>query len=416
MPQVINLADKIEKQLPPELAVFFKQAGDLAAGRGEGIYLVGGAVRDLLLDKTNLDIDLAVEGDAAALASELIKGIGGKITTHSQFKTANISWQNYSIDLAMARSEIYNRPGALPAVKSGSIKDDLFRRDFSINAMAVELNSQTYGNLIDPYSGQKDLRDRLIRILHEKSFIDDSTRIWRGLRYEQRLDFQLEAATLNLLKRGVPMLDSISGDRIRYELECILQEEKPEKVLRRADELGVLKKLNPSLKGNSWLVKKYSDIRQISLPDKPPPALYMALLTYNLSDEEREEFICYLRLPKATARILRDSGSVRKIIGELADATMNPGSVYRLLQSYSPLAISTGIIVGDSDESCRNMQLFLDKLRHIKLLLNGNDLIDMGIPRGPRIKDILNKLLYARLDGKVKTRQDEVRMVMKNAG
>lgn len=411
MPDVTNLADKIEKQLPAELVEFIKQAGELAASRGEKIYLIGGAVRDLLLDKINLDIDLVVEGDAIAFARELIKGKGGKITIYRQFNTAKISWHEWSVDLAAARRESYARPGALPTVKPGSINDDLFRRDFTINAMAVDLNPQTYGRLIDPYSGQKDLGDRLIRVLHEKSFIDDSTRIWRGLRYEQRLDFQMEAATLSLLKRDVSMLDSISGDRIRYELECILQEELPEKVLRRAGELGVLEKLNPSLKGNGWLAEKYNDARQMSLPHKPPPDLYMALLTYHLTNKEREHFISYLRLPKATARILRDSGGIREKIKELDNTEIKPGSIYHLLNGYSLQAITAGIIASDSEESCRNMRLYMDKLRHTKPLLGGSDLIEMGIPPGPRIKEILNKLLDARLDGKVKTREDEERLV-----
>ncbi len=411
MPQVTNLADKIEKRLPGELVGFIKQAGKVAAGREEAIYLVGGAVRDLLLDKTNLDIDLAVEGDAIALAGELIKDKDGKITIHRQFSTAKISWHKWRIDIATARRESYSRPGALPTVKPGSLKDDLFRRDFTINAMAVAFNPQVYGHLIDPYSGQKDLRQGLIRVFHEKSFIDDSTRIWRGLRYEQRLDFQLEAATLSLLKRGIAMLDTISGDRIRYELECILQEELPEKVFRRAGELGVLKRLNPSLDDDGWLAKKYSDARQVSLPHKPPPDLYMALLTYHLADKEREQFISYLRLPKSITQTLRDSGSIRAKLKELTDAKTKPSSIYHLLYRYSPQAITTGIIAGDSPIACRNIKLYLDKLRFAKPLLSGNDLIEMGIPPGPQIKEILNKLLDAKLDGRAKTREDEEGMV-----
>ena len=203
------------------------------------------------------------------------------------------------------------------------------------------------------------------------------------------------------------MLDSISGDRIHYELECILQEELPEKVLRRAGELGVLEKLNPSLGGDGWLAEKYSDARQMILPHKPPPDLYMALLTYHLTDKEREQFISYLRLPKATARILRDSGSIKEKIEELADTEIKPSSIYHILYGYLPQAITAVIIASDSQESRRNMRLYLDKLRHIKPLLDGNDLIEMGIPTGPRIKEMLNKLLDARLDGEVETREDE---------
>jgi tRNA nucleotidyltransferase (CCA-adding enzyme) len=181
--------------------------------------------------------------------------------------------------------------------------------------------------------------------------------------------------------------------------------------LRRADDLGVLKKLNHSLRGDVWLAEKYSDARQMNLPHKPPPDLYLALLTYHLTDKEREQFISYLRLPKSAARILRDSGVIREIIKELADTTMKPSIIYHLLNGYSPQAITTGIIAGDSEESRRNMQLYLDKLCHIKPILGGNDLIEMGIPPGPRIKEVLNKLLDARLDGAVKTREDEEGMV-----
>ncbi|MFH1662556.1 MAG: CCA tRNA nucleotidyltransferase [Chloroflexota bacterium] len=411
MPDITNIADKIKKHLPIELTNFIKQTGELADSRGEKIYLVGGAVRDLLLNKTNLDIDLAVEGDAIAFARELIKDEGGKITIHKQFNTAKINWNKWSIDLATARRESYSQPGSLPTVKPGSITDDLFRRDFTINAMAIALNPQNYGRLIDPYSGQEDLEGRLIRVLHENSFIDDSTRIWRGLRYEQRLVFRLEADTLSLLKRDISMLDTISGDRIRYELECILQEEMPEKVFQRAGELGVLEKLSPSLKSNGWLTEKYSDLRQMSLPHKPPLDLYMALLTYRLADNEKEQFISHLRLPKSTAQILRDSGGIRTKLKELAGTAIKPSSIYHLLYGYSPQAITASIIANDSEESRRHMQLHMDKLRHIKPLLTGNDLMEMGIPLGPRIKEVLNKLLDARLDGEVKTREDEERVV-----
>lgn len=416
MPEVNNLADKMEKRLPAELVSFIKQTGRLADKREQRIYLIGGAVRDLLLDKNNLDIDLSVEGDAVALARELIKETGNKITIHRQFKTAKISWNEWSIDLATTRQESYARPGALPTVKPGSIDDDLFRRDFSINAMAISLNSQTYGRLIDPYSSQRDLKDRLIRVLHTKSFIDDSTRIWRGLRYEQRLDFRLEANTLNLLKRDIAMLDTISGDRIRYELECTLREGHPEKVLRRADELGVLEKINPALRGDGWLAEGYADARQMSLPHKPSVALYMALLAYRLSDEERGQLISYLRLPKLAARTLRESGGIRVKLKELAYARIKPSSIYHLLDGYSPQAIKVNIIASDSEKARHNMQLYLDKLRQIKPLLTGNDLMDMGIPPGPRIKEMLNRLLDARLDGEVRTRQDEERVVRELSG
>lgn len=417
MPQIINLTDKIEKHLPIKMVDFLKRVGKLAICRGEQAYLVGGIVRDLLLDKTNIDIDLAIEGNATEFTKALINDKDCKTTIHKQFNTAKITWYGYRVDLISTRLESYSRPGALPTIQLGSIKDDLFRRDFTINAMAVSLNPQGYGSLIDPYNGQKDLESRLIRVLHSKSFIDDSTRIWRGLRYEQRLDFQLEAGTVSFLKRDLSMLDCISGERIRYELECILEEDLPEKVFKRAWELGVLKKLNPSLKAGDWLAKKYNDARQMASPQKPSLDIYMALLTYHLTNKERNHFISYLRLPKLVAQTMLDSNSIRTKLKELADNTLQPSSIYHSLNCYSPHAIQVGIIVSESEESRDNMRLYLDKLRFIKPLLNGRDLLGMGVPQGPRIKEMLNKLLNAKLNGMMKTRRDEeaiVKQWMKN--
>ena len=282
MTKTMNLASKIERQLPAEVVRFMQVAGETASKQEYNLYLVGGVVRDLLLGRNNFDLDLVVEGDAISLAQQLAQVYTGKITTHPRFNTAKLQWDKWSVDLTTARSETYAKPGALPSVKPGTLKSDLFRRDFTINAMAIHLTPHRYGELIDLYGGMSDLEHKLMRILHEKSFIDDATRIWRALRYEQRLDFQLEETTLKLLKRHTPMLDTISSDRIRYELECILHEEYPEKVLCRDAEVGVLRWLHPSLKGDEWLAGRFEQARQLSSPNPPPIGLYLALLAYRL--------------------------------------------------------------------------------------------------------------------------------------
>jgi len=411
MPKITNLASKIEKQLPAELVAFIQRAGKIAASQGQRLYLVGGVVRDLLLGQTNLDLDLVVEGNAIELAQQLAEINQGKITIHPRFNTAKLQWDRWSADLATARSETYAKPGALPTITPGSINDDLFRRDFTINAMAIELNPNHYGELIDRYEGRDDLKHKLIRVRHEKSFTDDATRIWRGLRYEQRLNFQLEPTTLKLLKRDIPMLDTISGDRIRYELECILQEEFPEKVLRRAEELDVLKWLHPSLKGNGWLTKKFEQVRQISSPNPPPVGLYLAILVYPLTNEETEPLISFLRLPKSLAQTLRDTINIKAKLPSLADPKLTPSSIYRLLHGYSLQAVTANSLACDSPMARQHIQLFLDKLRYIKPILTGNDLQKMGIAPGPQIKEILNLLHEARLDGKVTSKHGEVELV-----
>jgi len=411
MSETINLASKIEKQLPAELVNFMQLAGKVAASYGRSLYLVGGVVRDLLLGRTNLDLDLVVEGDAIDLAQHLIEIKQGRMVTHARFHTAKLQWDKWSVDLATARSETYVRPGALPSVKPSSIEKDLFRRDFTINAMAIRLNPSHYGELIDLHGGSEDLEYKLIRVLHERSFVDDATRIWRGLRYEQRLNFHLEPNTLQLLQRDIPMLDTISGDRIRYELECILQEEFPEKILRRAEELGVLAKVHPSLKGNGWLAKKFEQARQLSSPSPPPVGLYLALMAYPLTNEASEHLISHLRLPKSLCQILRDTISLKTKLKSLADPELTPSRIYHLLHGYSPTAITASSIAGESPIAGQHIQLFLNKLRYVKSTLTGNDLIRMGITPGPQIKEILNLLHEARLDGKVTNKQDEVELV-----
>ena len=182
-----NIVDILEERLPPDLVGCIRKAGETAAERGEQLYLVGGAVRDMLLGRGTLDIDLVVEGNAISLAETLAGQLGGKVTAHSRFGTATLKRDNKSIDFVTARSEVYQKPGALPQVQPGSITDDLARRDFSINAMAVALHPERSGELIDLYGGIEDLKNKSIRVLHEKSFTDDATRIWRAVRYEQRL-------------------------------------------------------------------------------------------------------------------------------------------------------------------------------------------------------------------------------------
>ena len=411
MSGVINLAGAIRERLPAELVDFLRQAGEAAQKQGQGLYLVGGIVRDLLLGRTNLDVDLVVEGDAIALARELADSKQGEITVHHRFGTAKVSWDSWSVDIATARAETYAKPGALPTVKSGSIDNDLFRRDFTINAMAVELNKGSYGKLLDLYGGRDDLEHKLVRVLHEKSFIDDATRLWRGLRYEQRLGFRLEPDTLKLVKRDIPMLDTISGDRIRHELELVLREEFPERALRRADELGVLARLHSSLQGDSWLAEKFAGVRKLTAPTSPSVALYLILLAYRLSGEEAEQLILYLRLPRLVARALRDTLAVKAKMESLAVPGLAPSRIHALLHGYASTSLTANLLAVDAPTAAEHIALFLDVLCHVSPALSGEDLKRLGVPLGPGIKEMLDRLRTARLDGKVKNRKEEEEMV-----
>ena len=403
-----NLASTMEQGLPQHLLAFLRLAGEVAQAENQSLYLVGGAVRDLLLGRPNLDFDLVVEGDAPRLARQLARASGEKVVTHPRFGTAKFSRSGLSIDLVTARSESYPRPGALPEVEPGTIGDDLSRRDFSINAMAIRLTPASYGQLLDPHRGKTDLEQRLVRILHPKSFIDDATRILRALRYEQRLGFELEENTGKLLRQHKSMLDTISGDRIRHEVELILQEEQPERILHRAQELGVLQELHPSLRGNGWLAQKFHQVRQLA---PPPPSLYLSLLLYHLTEEEVESFITRLNIAGEMARNLRQMVQLKAGLPALADPDLPRSGIYRRLEQYSPLTITACALACDSPAIGRQLELYLDDLRYVKLFLDGEDLKKIGVAPGPRLGRMLKALLEAKLDNRVSTREEEENLV-----
>jgi tRNA nucleotidyltransferase (CCA-adding enzyme) len=405
-----NLSSQLEKYLPPPVLALVKIAGKEASELGQELYLVGGVVRDLFLGRANFDFDLVVKGDAIKLARKFSKDSQAKLTVHSRFGTAKLDYPGFSLDLATARSEIYSQPGALPTVKPGSLKDDLIRRDFSINAMALYLNPQRFGELIDLYHGKDDLERRLIRILHPKSFIDDATRILRAIRYEQRLGFKLEAETEKLLRRHVAMLDTISGDRIRHELELILKEDEPERAIRRAEELGVLSQLHPSLKANGRPSKMFAKARQSDIRVSLS-TLYLCLLIYNLTEKANEQFISRLNFSKSSAQSMRQTLQLKAQLHNLINQRLKPSDIYQLLHVYSAPAIQANALASESPIVSQNLHLYLTKLRYVKPLLNGADLKKMGIPAGPKIGDVLSALHKAKLNGEVRTRKDEEKLV-----
>jgi tRNA nucleotidyltransferase (CCA-adding enzyme) len=402
------LTSELERHFPEELVSLLRAAGDLAWARGWNLYLVGGAVRDLFLARPNLDLDLVLEGDAIALARKLAEIRGGEVVTHPRFGTAKFRQQQLSLDLATARSESYPRPGALPVVSPGTIGEDLLRRDFSINALAVHLDPIHFGALLDPYGGRDDLERGLVRVLHDKSFSDDPTRILRALRYEQRLGFHLEQDTEQLMRRDAAVLDEVSGERLWHELELILKEECPERVLSRADELGVLQKLHPSLKGNGWVRNRFERARKAA---KPSPALYLALLAYRLSEEENEDLLARLRIRGEIAKVMRQTIKLRQVTSDLTTPRLAPSAIYHLVQRYSPESISATALASDSRLVRQRLKLYLTELRHVRPILSGDDLQAMGISPGKKLGQVLRALLDARLDGKVQTREQEEELV-----
>jgi len=406
-----NATIQLEKSLSPESLRLIQKAGQLAAEKRLGIYLVGGVVRDVLLGRANSDLDLVVEGDATELAESLARGVGGRLVVHRRFGTAKVRTENLTIDLAMARAETYARPGALPAVRPGSIQDDLARRDFSMNAMALRLDPTDFGKLVDPFDGQKDLESKLIRVLHDRSFIDDATRMLRAVRYEQRFGFRLEASTESLLRQNVSMLRMISGDRMRHELDLILHEERPEKALRRAGDLGLLVEIHPALRGNGWLQKMFEKAREMT--SGLPPALCYALMTHSFSLPDCEDFVARLRMPGAVSRVILDAARLRERMPSLDSPNLPPSAVCGLLQEYSPTSILVCAIASDSALVQERLHLYLNRWRHVRTTLDGNALLKLGVPSGPRLGEMLKALQEAKVDGKIRSKEDEIELVQR---
>jgi tRNA nucleotidyltransferase (CCA-adding enzyme) len=408
---LINIGKNIDVYLPPEILAMVKAAGEIAASKGQRAYLVGGVVRDLFLKRRNLDIDLVVEGDALPLARQLAKGRDVKLVTHPRFGTATFQHGEFSIDLVTARSETYAEPGALPTVKPGNIQDDLFRRDFSINAMAVSIDPARFGDLIDPFGGKSDLDRHLIRVLHQRSFKDDPTRVWRALRYEQRLDFRLEFDTTTQLRRDATIMARISGDRLRHELDRILEEDYPEKVFYRAERLGVLRHLHLALMGNGWLGEHFDMAREACGKSKPNKNFYLSLLVWRIDDEALKNFIERLKFGGDAVRVLRDIPGLKQAIPALAASELTPSGVYHILERHHPETILAATLVTDSALVKQRLELYLASLRFVELSLNGDNLRRMGVPAGKKIGAMLRALKEAKLDGKLTTREDERKLV-----
>ncbi len=231
----------LQKSLPKDILKIITKINDIADRLNLRVYLVGGPVRDLLFRRPNYDLDFTVEGDGINFAKELNKRFKGRLITYRAFGTATIDFQKRRIDIATARREVYKRPAAYPDVEPCNIKEDLFRRDFTINALAISINKADFGKLVDFFGGIRDFKNGLIRVMHNKSFIDDPTRIFRAVRFEQRYNFKIERQTLKLLKEAVSggLIGELNKGRIRKEIELILKEKDPIRCLRRLEGLMV---------------------------------------------------------------------------------------------------------------------------------------------------------------------------------
>ena len=364
-------------------------------------YVVGGPVRDQLLGIPYNDLDITVAGSALPLAERLATAVGGRLTVHQRFGTATVSMPDFAIDLVTARSESYYHPGALPQVRVGTVADDLARRDFTINAMAASITDESLA-LVDPHGGRADLEAGLVRTLHPLSFVDDPTRIFRAIRYEQRFSFRIEDQTLNELRHAVEhgALATLTGDRVRHELERIFNEASPLPALRRAGELGALSAVHPAL-GHAHLE---------GLGDwSATPLSWAAALVWPLSAEQGASLATRLNAPANLVRTLEDTALLTARQPQLAEAGLLPSGVCAQLDGLSPDALAAATRLAESVVGER-VERYLSEWWSVAPLLRGTDLLELGVPSGPAVGEALRALRQARLDGLTRDRHDEEKL------
>jgi tRNA nucleotidyltransferase (CCA-adding enzyme) len=401
--------------LPPAGVEIMRHLSPLARELHLPLYLVGGPVRDLLLDRPCLDLDIAVEGDAISLARRLAEVTGARLRTHPAFLTASLRVDGFVLDIATARTETYAHPGALPKVRPASIHEDLLRRDFAINAMAIPLNDAAHQEVLDPSAGQADLKHRLIRALHPQSFENDATRILRAVRYEARFGFRVEEATLEWLRKDVGCLQTVSGARLRQELSCIFTEAEPERALRRLDALSALRAIQPNLTFDRHQVRAAAALRD--LPGRPLSAALWPLLFWGVAEAHIPDLCQRLALTKPQRTAIQAAPALRELVDQrLQVRRLNRSTLVQALSPY-PLPALWALAAATDPDGVREQCLdYLTKARHIRPLLGGNDIIALGVPEGPRVGEMLRRLRAAKLDGEVKSRTDEEHFVRVETG
>ena len=460
---LLNYADRLDSTLPAPRLSLLKLIAEIAREQHSALYIVGGFVRDLILEMPSFDFDLVVEGDAIILAKVLAQRFGGRVTSHSRFGTAKWFLKNQgktngkpidlsviqtqlsllgsqlpsldltelpdSIDLITARTEFYSYPTALPTVEQSSIKLDLHRRDFTINTMALRLDGHHYGELYDYWGGLNDLRQELVRCLHSLSFVEDPTRMLRAVRFEQRFNFHIEDRTLQLLQEALSLMDRMSGDRVRHELEHILDEDRSPQMLSRLEELGVLKAIHPKLAWDDWLEAKFKGLL-VSIPEhewgitaeqeSPSVSNGIGLFWNGIPLRRALSYTLWMiRLPIEDARrILGRLKVARNLIIDILTATSlwkdiptltmaSPGKVVLRLDEVPSLPLYATYLALDEEQPRQVLYMYVTRWKKVMPITTGHDLLKRGLPPGPDYRRILEALRMAWLEGEVGNKDEE---------
>ena len=419
-----NILKFMKERLAPRIIDILTTIGEKAEELGYDAYVVGGFVRDLFLYRDNEDIDIVIEGDGIEFAKKYAKIVGARIHSHAKFGTAVIIFPDgFKIDIASARMEFYKFPAALPTVEMSSIKLDLYRRDFTINTLAIQLNPDRFGLLIDFFSAQKDLKEKIIRVLHNLSFVEDPTRVFRAIRFEQRFGFSIGKLTSGLIENAVKMgfFKRLSGRRVFSELRLILEEENPLSAISRMNEYHLLHVIHPSIILNNDLislsnsVKKVLSWHDLLFLDEP----YMKWAVYFLvllrsCDKETVSEICkrFEIAPRHRSIFCKERFEADKFISWMErNLPAKNSTIYRGISVFKIELILYMMAATKNEALKRSISNYFTRLRHIKTSIKGKDLKKLGLEPGPIYREILDAVLDSKLNGRIKTRSEELAFV-----
>ncbi len=422
-----EIAALFEELLPREVRFLLRSISREAEARNFNVFLVGGFVRDLLLREPNLDLDLVVEGEGIALARHLSAVLGGRMRSHRKFGTAVLILPSgQRIDIASARTEFYERPAALPTVEFSSIRQDLYRRDFSINAMAIALTGEDFGELLDYFGGQRDLEKRQVRILHNLSFVEDPTRIFRAVRFEQRYDFRMEPQTEILARRAIEMefVGRLTNARVRDELKAILEEKAAWRALQRLEELGALKTLHPDLSVTPEMERRFAQLEksypsfETRWPEWEEPRrgakdlrrwlVGLMALMQDIAEDELRRWTQQMRFRRDEAYVLLEGAlQVPRTASVLAEESLSPSGLFFLLDPLKTEALAYLYATGGPAARAAVLDFF-ELRRRSHLDIGGEDLERMGLHPSEMFSTIIEKVRAAKLDGRLTGRDEQL--------
>ncbi len=419
-----NVLKFMKERLTPRILDMLRVIGEKAYELGCNAYVVGGFVRDLFLYRTNEDLDIVIEGDGIAFAKKYAKFVNARIHSYEKFGTAVIIFPDgFKIDVASARMEYYKFPAALPTVEMSSIKLDLFRRDFTVNTLAIQLKPTKFGQLIDFFSAQKDLKEKSIRVLHNLSFVEDPTRVFRAIRFEQRFGFSIGKLTSGLIENAVKMnfFKRLSGRRVFAELRQILEEKNPLDAIKRLDEYDLLKVVHPSIELNNQMMSLFNSVKKVlswhDLLFLEEPymrwAVYFLALTRYCDKETADEICIRIELAPRYKTIFckeRFEADRSMFWMERNQPTKN-STIYKHLAVFRIELILYMMAATKHETVKRSISHYVTQLRYINTSVTGKDLKKMGLEPGPIYREILQAALDAKLNGQLKTRNDELDFV-----